>query len=152
MIGNSHLRPQREGAGRRIEKPKEKGKDKGRSGGKAKGRRKGLTCCVCGGVVHAARLRFSEGWVNDLEEDAPEGENANEDGSWTEVNDETYLVYFGSDSCLMNSHQQLRDASIEAGWAVVTRKSRNRKHCSRRRGELSSVARFSDLCVTMTTT
>ena len=45
-------------------------KEKSESGGKAKGTGRGLTCYVCGGIEHPARLGPSEGWVNDLEEDA----------------------------------------------------------------------------------
>ena len=55
----------------------------------AKGKGKGLTCYVCGGIGHTARLRPSEGWVHDLEQDAPEGEDTNEDECWTEEDDET---------------------------------------------------------------
>ena len=67
--------------------------------------------------------------------DAPEGKDTNEDGCWTEEDDETLqLGYFGSESCLMSSPPGLRDACSEAGWTVVTRKSRNRQQCSRRRG------------------
>ena len=81
------------------------------------------------------KLCPSEGWVNDLEQDAPEGEDTNEDGCWTEEDDETLqLGYCGSDSCLTSSPPGLRDAFSEAGWTVVTRKSRNRQQCSRRRG------------------
>ena len=106
-----------------------------KSGGKAKGKGKGLKCYVCGGIGHPARLCPSEGWVNDLEQDAPEGEDTNGDGCWTEEDDETLqLRFFGSESCLMSSPPGLRDAFIEAGWTVVTRKSRNRQQCSRRRG------------------
>ena len=78
-------------------------------------------------------LCFSEGWDNDLEEDAPEGEDTNEDGCWTEEDDETPQVeYFGSDSCSMSSPSGLRDAFSE--WTVVTRKSRIWQQCFRRRG------------------
>ena len=35
---------------------------------------------------------------------------------------------------LMSSPPGLRDAFSEAGWTVLTRKSRNRQQCSRRRG------------------
>ena len=74
----------------------------------------------------------SEGWVNDLEQDTPEGKDTNEEGCWTEEDDETLqLGYFGSDSCLMTG---LRDAFNEAGWTVVTHKWRNRQQGSRRRG------------------
>ena len=90
---------------------------------------------MCGGIGHPARLCPSEGWVNDLEQDAPEGEDTNEDGCWTEEDDETLqLGHFGSESCLMSPPPGLHDAFSEAGWTVVTRKSRNRQQCSRRRG------------------
>ena len=126
--GNRQPWPQPKEAGRAIEKRKGKGKGKGRSGGKAKGKGKGLTCYVCGGIGHPARLCPSEGWVNDLEQDAPEGEDTEED-------DETLqLGYFGSESSLMSSPPGLFDACSEAGWTVVTRKSRNRQQRSRRRG------------------
>ena len=129
--GNRQPWPQPKEAGRAIEKPKGKGKGKGRSGGKAKGKGKGLTCYVCGGIGHPARMCPSEGWVSDLEQDAPEGE----DGCWTEEDDETLqLGYLGSESCLISSPPGLRHACSEAGWTVVTRKSRNRQQCSRRRG------------------
>ena len=65
----------------------------------------------------------------------PEGEDTNEEGCWTEEDDETLrLGYFGSESCLMRSPPGMRDAFSEAGWTVVTRKSRNRQQGSRRRG------------------
>ena len=32
-------------------------------------------------IGHPARLCSSEGWVNDLEQDVPEGENINEEGT-----------------------------------------------------------------------
>ena len=52
----------------------------------------------------------AEGLVNDLEEDAPDGEDINEDGRWTEEDDERLLlVCFGSDSCLISSPPGLRD-------------------------------------------
>ena len=35
-------------------------------------------------IGHPARLCPSEGWVNDLEQDTPEGEDTNEEGCWTE--------------------------------------------------------------------
>ena len=90
---------------------------------------------MCGGIGHPARLCPSEGWVNDLEQDAPEGEDTNEGGCWTEEDDETLqLGYLGSDSCLMSSPPGLCDVFSEAGWTVVTRKSRNRQQSSRRRG------------------
>ena len=89
---------------------------------------------MCGGIGHPARLCPSEGWVNDLEQDTPEGEDTNEEGCWTEEDDETLqLGYLGSESCLMSSPPGLRDACSEAGWTVVTRKSRNDQQCSRRR-------------------
>ena len=90
---------------------------------------------MCGGIGHPARLCSSEGWVNDLEQDAPEGEDTNEEVCWTDEDDETLqLGYLGSDSCLMSSPPGLRDAFNEAGWTVVTRKARNRQQGSRRRG------------------
>ena len=85
MAGNRQPWPQPKEAGRAIEKPKERGKGKGKgqgkSGGKSKGKEKGLKCYVCGGIGHPARLCSSEGWVNDLEQDVPEGENTNEEGT-----------------------------------------------------------------------
>ena len=105
MAGNRQPWPQPEEAGRALQRP------------------------VCGGIGHPARLCPSEGWVNDLEQDAPEG------GCWIDEDDETLqLVYLGSDSCLMSSPPGLCDAFNEAGWTVVTRKSRNRQQGSRRRG------------------
>ena len=59
--------------------PKEKGKGKCMSGGKATGKGKGLTCHVCGGIGHSARLCASEGRVNHLEEVPLEGDDTNED-------------------------------------------------------------------------
>ena len=44
---------------------------------------------VCGGSGHPARLCPSGGRVNDLEEDALEDEDTNEEGCWTEEDDET---------------------------------------------------------------
>ena len=132
--GNRQPWPQPKEAGRAIENPREKARS---SQEWRKGQRQGtsLTCHVCGGIGHPASFCSSEGWVNDLEEDAPEGGDTNEDACWTEEADETLqLGYFGSDSCLMSSPPGLRDAFSEAGWTVVTRTSRNRQQCSRRRG------------------
>ena len=135
VAGNRQPWPQPKEAGRAIEMPKGKGKGKGKSGGKAKGKGKGLKCCVCGGIGHPARLRPSEGWVNDLEQDTPEGEDTNEEGCWTKEDDETLqLGYLGGESCLMSSPPGLRAAFSEAGWTVVTHKSRNRQQCSWRLG------------------
>ena len=87
----------------------------------------------------------SERMGNRLEQDAPEGEDTNEDGCWTEEDDETrQLGYFVTSSPL-----GLRDAFSEAGWTVVTRKSRNRQQCFRRRGCFD---KSGDFCGTMTTT
>ena len=103
-----------EETGRAGGKPKGKVKCKGRSGGKAKGKGKCFTCYVCGGL--SARLCW---------QDAPEGEDTNEEGCWTEEDDETLqLGCLGIVSCLMSSPPGLRDAFNEAGWTVVTRKSR----------------------------
>ena len=52
----------------------------------------------------------------------------------------------------VSSPPGLRDAFSEVGWTVVTRKSRNRQQCTRDVGALTSVARFLDLCGTLTTT
>ena len=110
VVGNRQPWQHPEEARRALERPKGKGKGKGESGGNARG--KGLKCHVCGGIGHSARLCPSEGWVNDLEQDAPEGEDTNEDRYWTE--DETLqLVYFGQESCLMSSPPRLRDAFIQ---------------------------------------
>ena len=55
-----------------------------------------------------ARLCTSDGWVNDLEEDVFEGEDTDEDGWWTEEDEETLqLEYLDSDSCAMCSRSQL---------------------------------------------
>ena len=55
----------------------------------------------------------------------PKENDTNEEGSWTEEDDETLqLGYLGSETCLMSSPPGLRDAFSEAGWTVVTRKSR----------------------------
>ena len=139
--GRAHRRLWREIAsrGRSLKKqeeplksPRRKAKAKVEERPKAKEKAK---CYVCGGIGHPARLCPSEGWVNDLEEDEPEGEDTNEEGCWTEEDDETLqLRYFGSDSCLMSSPPGPSDAFNEAGWTVVTRKSRNRQQGSRRRG------------------
>ena len=109
--------PQPEETGRAIEKPKAKGKGKGRSGGKAKGKGKGLICYVCGGALDTpARLCPGEGWVDDLEQDEPEREDTDEDGTRTEENDETLqLGYFGSDSCLMSPPPGQRDTLVDRG-------------------------------------
>ena len=64
--------PKEEGNGKTMEN----GKGKGRSVGKAKG----LTCYV--------RRDWTHRKVNELEEDAPEGED-DEDGCWTGEDDET---------------------------------------------------------------
>ena len=93
---------------------------------------KDLKCYVCGGIGHPARLCPSEGWVDDLEQDTPKGEDTNEEVCWTDEDDETLqLGYLGSDSCLMSSPP---GPFNEAGWTVVTRESRSRQQGSRRRG------------------
>ena len=92
-------------------------------------REKASHCHVCEGTGHPARWCSRERWVIDVEEDAPEGEDTNEDGCWTEE-DTLQLEYLGSDSCLISSPPRLRDAVSEAGWTVVTRKLRNRQQCS----------------------
>ena len=134
--GNRQLWRQTKEAGRTPEKPKGKGKGKGKSGGKAKGKGKGLKCYVCGGIGHPARLCPRKGWVNDLEQDAPEGEDTDEGECWTEE-DEGYL---GSESCQMSSPPGLSDAFIEAGWTVVTQKLRNRQQRSSDMDAVISVA------------
>ena len=136
MASNCQPWPQPEEAGRAIGKTQGEGqRAKARVEDRQKAREKGLKCYVCGGIRHPARLCPSEGWVNDLEQDAPEGEDTDEEGCWTEEDDKTLqLGYFGSDSCLMSSPPGLRDAFNEAGWTVVTRKSRNRQQGSQRRG------------------
>ena len=53
---------------RRKAKAKARVEDRPKARGKAK-------CYVCGGIGHPARLRPSEGWVRDLEQDAPDGED-----------------------------------------------------------------------------
>ena len=89
---------------------------------------KGLKCNVCGGIGHPARMCPSEGWLDDLEQDMPEGEDTDEEGTTRQSN----WGYLGSESCLMSSPPGLRDAFSEAGWTVVIRKSRNRQQCSKR--------------------
>ena len=73
---------------------------------------------------------------------------------WTEEDDETLqLGHLGSEPCPMSSPPGLSDAFSEAGWTVVTRKSRNRQQCSRRRWCLDNrVAQLSGHCRTVTTT
>ena len=139
--GRAHRRMWRAIAsrGRSLKKQEEELKRPRR---KAKGKGKGLTCYVCGGIGHTARLCPSEGWVNDLEQDAPEGEDSNEEGCWTDEDDGTLqLGYLGSDSCLMSSPPGLRDAFNEAGWtggdpqiAKPPARLRVRLGCSDKRG------------------
>ena len=106
------------------ERPKAKEKVEERPKAKEK-----ASNATCGGIGHPA------GWVNDLEQDTPEGEDTNEEGCWTEEDGATLQQgYLGSESCLMCSPTGLRDAFSEVGWTVVTRKSRNRQQCSRRCG------------------
>ena len=65
---------------------------------------------VCGGIGHPARLCPSEGWVNDFDQDTPDGEHTNEEVCWAEEDDETLqLGCFGSESCLMSSPAGLRE-------------------------------------------
>ena len=95
-------------------------------------REKCFICFVCG-IGYPARLCSSNGWVNDLKEEALEGEHINEDGYWTEEDDEILrLVYLGIDagvrtplpssptSPLLPSlpplSRGLHDASSEAAW------------------------------------
>ena len=74
--GNRQSWPQSKDAGRAIEKTNGNAKGKGRGGRKVKGKGKGVTCHVCGGIGHPARLCPSEGWVDDPEQDALEGEDS----------------------------------------------------------------------------
>ena len=91
--------------------------------------------------------------VNDLEQDAPEGEDTNEDGCWTEEDDETLqLGYLGSEPCWISSPPGLSDASSEAGWIVVTGNCEIASNAPSDMDAVTSVARFSDHCGTMTTT
>ena len=101
VAGNRQPWRQPKEAGRAVEKHKEKSKGKGKSGEKAKGKGKGLKCYLCGGIGHPARFCPSEGWVNDLEQEMPEGEDTNEEGCWTEEDDET--LQLGYHDCVMHS-------------------------------------------------
>ena len=119
MAGNRQPWPQPKEAGRAIEKLKGEGPGQRQKWRKGQWQGEKGSHYVCGGIGHPARLCFSEGWVNDLEQDAPEGEDTNGDGCWTEEDDETLqLGYLGSDPCLMSSPPGLRDACSEAGWTV----------------------------------
>ena len=131
-IASGGRSPRRQGEPLKSPRTKAKAKAKVEERPKAKEKASKATCAE--GLGTPARLCSSEGWVNDLEQDAPEGEDTNEDGRWTEEDDETLqLGYFGSESWLMSSAPGLRDAFSEAGWTVVALKSRNRQQCSRRR-------------------
>ena len=87
-----------------------------------KGQRQGIwhQMLRVGGIGHPAGLCPSEGWVNDLEQDAPEGENTNEEGCWTEEDDETLqLEYLGSDSCLTSFPHQycvMHSTKLDGPW------------------------------------
>ena len=93
---NRQTWPQSGKTGRAIEKRRAKAKAKAKVEESPKAQEKAFNCCVCGGTGHTARLCASEGWVNDLEQDAPEGEDTNEEGCWTDEDDETpQLGYVG---------------------------------------------------------
>ena len=90
MAGNRQEWPQPKEAEEPLKSPRE-GQRQRQKWRKDQRQRKGLKCHVCG-------------WVNDLEQDAPGGEDTIEDGCWTEEDDETLqLGYLGSESCLMSS-------------------------------------------------
>ena len=116
--------------------PRRKAKAKARVEERPKASEKGSNATCAEGLGIPTRTCPSEGWVNDMEQEAPEGEDTIEEGCWTDEDYETLqLGYFGSDSCLMGSSPGLRDAFNEAGWTVVTpRKSRNPRQGSQRRG------------------
>ena len=86
---------------------------------KAKGKGKGLKCYVCGGIGHPARLCPSEGWVNDLEQDAPEGEDTDEEVCWTGEDDETLQRFLFDElstrtaRCVQRSWMDRGDPQIE---------------------------------------
>ena len=63
--------------GKPLKSPRAKAKAKVEERPKAKEKASNATCAE--GIGHPARLCPSEGWVNDLEQDAPEGEDTNED-------------------------------------------------------------------------
>ena len=138
--------PRRQGEPLKSPRGKAKAKAKVEERPKARQRPQMLRC--------AEGLGPSEGWVTDLEQDTPEGEDTNEEGCWTEEDDETLqLGYLGSEFCLVSSPRGLRDAFSE-GWMdrgdPQIAKPPAMLHASW--VPLTSVARFSDLCGTMTTT
>ena len=74
---------------------------------------------------------LSEGWVNNHDEDTPDGEDANDDCCWEE--DETpQQRHFGSGAGAVNSPPGLHDAFGDAGWTMMTRRSRNRTNFTSR--------------------
>ena len=80
-------------AGRALERPKEKCKGKGKE-------ERPQMLRVRRDWTPREVVPSSEGWVHDLEQDAPEGEDTNEGECWTEEDDETLLLgYLGSESC-----------------------------------------------------
>ena len=101
--------------GRPTEKGKEKGKGKCKSGGKAEGKEKRFACYEYGRIEHTARLR---GMVNDWEVRTP---------MMTAAGPRMMMRH----SNFMSSPPELRDVFSEAGWTVVTRKSRNPKQCTK---------------------
>ena len=89
-----------------------------------------------------------------LEQDAPEGEDTIEQECWTEEDDETLqLGYLGSESCLMSFPPGPSDAFSEAWMDRGDREiAKSQAMLQGDTGAVTSVARFSDHCGTMTPT
>ena len=73
------------------------------------------------GIGYPARLCSSEGRVNDLEEEALKGEHINEDGYWTEEDDETPLLpsLLLTEDCTMHSVKPRGVTKIEKSPAFL---------------------------------
>ena len=125
--------PRRQGEPLKCQRGKAKVKAKVEERLKAKEKASNAACAE--GLDTPRGCAPVKGGFNDLEQDTPEGEDTNEEGCWTKEDDETLqLGYLGGESCLMSSPPGLRAAFSEAGWTVVTHKSRNRQQCSWRLG------------------
>ena len=74
--------------GEPLKTPRAKAKSKAKVDGRPKAKEK-ASSATCAEGLGTARRCTSEGYANVLEQDAPEGEDTNEEVCWTDEDDET---------------------------------------------------------------